>query len=106
MENPSKLLDSLFIFASLFQHTVVPTRTRALQSLTCHIVDFLHASPYLGHETETSIKDMVRSESDEESMRNPYDVSISLRAYSSKYRVPNHSNIMKEMTLMSALIAS
>jgi len=45
-----------FIFSNiLFQHIVVPTRTSrpTLQPLTCNVVDFLNARPYLGSETET-----------------------------------------------------
>jgi len=42
--------------------------------LTCHAVDFMNARPYLGYETKTMIRDMVCSESDEESLRNPNDV--------------------------------
>jgi len=76
---------------------MVPTyrctnRTSTLQPLTCHVVDFLNARPYLGN--ETLIGDVVSSESDEESTRNPNDVSTSLCAYLSKYRIPTHSNIM------------
>jgi len=57
----------------------------------------LNARPYLGYETETLIRDMVCSESDEESMRYPNDVSISPCAYLRKFRVPTHSNVTKEM---------
>jgi len=57
---------------------------------------FLNARLYLGYETEISIRDMVCSESDEESVINPNDVSISLCAYLRKYRVPTHSNVMKQ----------
>jgi len=64
--------------------------------LTCNVVDFFNAKPYLGCETETLIRDMVCSESDEESTRNPNDVSKPLCAYLSKYRVPTHSNIMRK----------
>jgi len=49
--------------------------------LTCRAVDFLNARPFLSYETETLIRDMVFSESDEESMTNPKNVSISLCAY-------------------------
>jgi len=57
---------------------------------------FFNARPYLGYETEILIRDMVCSESEEESVRNPNDVSISPCAYLRKYRVPTHSNVMKE----------
>jgi len=40
-----------------------------LQSLTCHVVDLLNARPYLGYDTETLIRDIVCSESDEKSKR-------------------------------------
>jgi len=56
----------------------------------------LNARPYLGYETEILIREMVCSESEEESMRNPNDVSISPCAYLRKYRVLTHSNVMKE----------
>jgi len=95
-ENLSKLLDTLLFLASLFQHIVVPTRITTLQPLTCHIIYFLNARPYLGYETEILIREMVCSESEEESMRNPNDVSISPCAYLRKYRVLTHSNVMKE----------
>jgi len=48
---------------------------------------------YLGYEIDTLIRHMVCSESDEESTRNSNDVSISLCAYLSKYRVQTNSNI-------------
>jgi len=56
----------------------------------------LNARPYLGYETEILIRGMVCSESDEKSVRNPNNVSISPYAYLRKYRVPTHSNVMKE----------
>jgi len=68
--------------------------------LTWHVVDFLNVRPYLGFETDTLIRDMVCSQSEEESTRNPNGVSISLCAYLSKERVPTRSNIMKEISLM------
>jgi len=86
-ENLSKLLATLLFLASLFLYIVVPTRISTLQPLTCHIIYFLNARPYLGYETEILLGDMVCSESDEESMRNPNDVSISPCAYLRKYRV-------------------
>jgi len=95
-ENLCKLLDTLLFLASLFQHIVVPTRIITLQPLTCHIIYFLNARPYLGYETENLIRDIICSESDEESVRNPNNVSISPCAYLRKYRVPTHSNVMKE----------
>jgi len=54
---------------------------------------------------ETLNKGMVCFESNEESMRNPNDVSILLCACLSKYREPTHSNLMKEKTFMSVLYA-
>jgi len=95
-ENLSKLLDSLLCLASLFQHIVVPTRISTLQPLTCHIIYFLNARPYVGYEIENLIRDIICSESDEESVRNLNNVSISPCAYLRKYRVPTHSNVMKE----------
>ena len=95
-ENLSKLLDTLLILASLFQYIVVPTRISTLQPLTCHTIYFLNARLYLGYQTEILIRDMVCSESDEESVRNPNDASISRCAYLRKYRVSTHSNVMKE----------
>jgi len=65
--------------------------------LICHVVGVLNARPYLGYETETLIRDIVCSESDVESVRNPNDVPTSPCAYLRKYRVPTHSNTMKEM---------
>jgi len=56
----------------------------------------LNARPYLGYETGILSRDMVCSESDEKSVRNPNNVSISPYAYLRKYRVPTHSNVMKE----------
>jgi len=50
-ENLSKFLDSLLFLASLFQHIVVPTRINTLQPLTCHVIYFLNARPYLGSVT-------------------------------------------------------
>ena len=44
---------------------------------------------------------MVCSEWDEKSVRNPNDVLTSPCAYLRKYREPTHSNIMKELKLMS-----
>jgi len=79
-ENPIKLLDTLLFFNSLFQHIVVTTRNSTLQPLTCHAVDFFNARLYLDYETETLIRDMVYSESDEVSVTNPNDVSIALCA--------------------------
>jgi len=75
-ENRSKLLDCLLFLASLFQHIVVPKRISTLEALTCHIIDFLNARPYLGYETKILMRDMICSESDEESVRDPNDVSI------------------------------
>jgi len=54
----------------------------------------------ISYGTETLIREMVCSESDEESMRNPNDVSVSLCAYLSKYSVPTHSNVMKKISLI------
>ena len=66
------MFGQLLIFSnSLFQHIVVPTRASTLQPLTCRAVGFLNARPFLSYETETLIRDMVFSESDEESMTNP-----------------------------------
>ena len=96
-ENLSKLLDSPLFLASLFQNVVAPTRISTLQPLTCHAIYFLNARPYSGYETEILIRDMVCFESDEESVRNINDVSISPCAFLRKYRVPTHSNVMKEM---------
>jgi len=50
-ENISKVLDTLLFLASLFQHIVVPTRITTLQPLTCHVIYFLNAKPYLGSGT-------------------------------------------------------
>jgi len=72
-ENPSKLSDTVVLNNSLFQHIVV-TRTSPLQPLTCHVVDFLNARPYLGCESKRLIRNMACSESDEESVRNPNTV--------------------------------
>jgi len=47
-----------------------------LQLLTSHVVEFFNARPYLGYETESLIKVMICSESDEESVRNPNDASL------------------------------
>ena len=80
-ENLSKILDSLLFSASLFQQIVLPRRISTLQPLTCHIIYFFNARPYLGFETEILIRDMVCSDSDEESARNPNNVSISPCAY-------------------------
>jgi len=52
-----------------------------LQPLTCHVVDYFNARPCIGNETETLIRVMVYTESDEESVRNPNDVSISPCAF-------------------------
>jgi len=45
----------------------------------------LNARPYLGYETEILIRDMVCSESDEKSVRNPNDFSFSPCAYLRMY---------------------
>jgi len=79
-----------FVFSkSLFRHIVVPKRTSIHQPSTCDVVDFFNTRPHLGYETETLIRDMVCSESDEESMRNLNDVSISPCAYFMKVQVTN-----------------
>jgi len=57
---------------------------------------FFECKTLLGYETENLIRDIICSESDEESVRNPNNVSISPCAYLRKYRVPTHSNVMKE----------
>ena len=79
-ENLSKLLDRLVFSNSLSQHNIVAYQQEQvgyLQPLTCYVVDYFNARPYTGNETETCIRVMVCTESDEESVRNPNDVSIS-----------------------------
>jgi len=99
LENPTKLLDSLIFSNNLLQHIVVSTGAGALQLFTCHVVNFFNATPNLGYETETLMRDMACFESDEESIRNPNDVSISVCAC--KCRVLAHSNTM--MSVSNAL---
>jgi len=65
-----KIHAGFFVFGnSMFQHIIVPMKTSTLQPLTCHVVDFLNARLHLGYDTETLIRDMVCSESDEISKR-------------------------------------
>ena len=79
-ENLGKLFYSLLFWVRVCPKITlfVPTSTSILQPLTCHVIDFSHARPYLGYETETLIRVVVCSEWDEESVRNPNDVSISI----------------------------
>jgi len=79
-ENLSKLYYSHLFWARVCPYITlfVPTRTSILQPLTGHVVDFSNARPYFGCETETLIRNMVCSESDDESARNPNYVSISV----------------------------
>jgi len=81
-ENLSKLLDRLVFSNSLSQHIIVAyQQVGYLQPLTCHVVNYFNARPYIGNETETCIRVMVCAESDEKSVRNPNDVSISPCAF-------------------------